>query len=77
MQNIYINGVLTATGKGYKGGKSPLDVNESGYQGESYEGKPNQSKNRNAGGGGGGLGDGNTITTFGNPGGGAGYGENG
>ena len=77
MQNIYIYGVLTATGKGYEGGKSPLNENESGYQGKSYDGKPKQSQDRNFGGGGGGIGDPGSTGTNGRPGGGAGYGENG
>jgi len=69
-------GTLDASGKGYRGGISPMNDGERGFQGETFNSSSSQSVLSNEGGGGGGeseLFDPNL--SYGKPGGGAGYGS--
>lgn len=69
--------MLTATGKGYRGGASPTNTHQSGNQGESYTGPYPTSSGivANTGGGGGGGGEEDGSNDHGKPGGGGGYGS--
>lgn len=69
------NGIISAAGKGYRGGPDYAQANVDGYQGESFTGSwPGHSIAASFGGGGGG---GRNYTYYGNGGGGGGFGGTG
>ncbi|XP_065838937.1 uncharacterized protein [Oscarella lobularis] len=80
-ENIVIEGILTATGAGYKGGERPRIGSFFGTQGETVSSLGKTSRSRNRGGGGGGYGTRPPFwalfPAYGLPGGGGGYGKTG